>query len=195
MPVLEFDDENEEPDRVAKFSTRGENPIGTVHDSKSEKTPRSARSAAAMKIAGATYEEIAQVLDYVNASAARSAVEQVLAETTDETQDYRALRALANRRLDGLLKAAYPKAIDKDSPEQLAYMQKSLQIIDRQAKLNGIDAPQVISLVTPTAEEFDKVVQQLVQVKGAPAAPEADIFQLEQGPDGETWGAEDDDGA
>jgi hypothetical protein len=198
MPeVLEFDENGDEERVAATPDKRGTSPIGTIHDAPRPdgRAPRSAKAAVAMKIAGASYADIAQVLDYVNATSARMAVEQALAEAADDTSDYKALRALESLRLDGLLKAAYPKAIDKNSPDQIAFMQKSLQIIDRQIKLHGVDAPQVISLVTPTTEEFDQAVQLLVAAKGDQENPEADIFALEQAPDGVTWQASDDDNA
>jgi hypothetical protein len=151
--------------------------------------PTQSRSALAMRIAGASFDEIARVLDYRSPSSARIAVEKQLADSIPPDQDYRGLRALANARLDALLKAVFPRAIDRTDADQLAYSRMALAVVDRQAKLNGLDAPQV-HLINPTGDELTTYVEQLALAMGQEQVEEGDIFALEADDDG-VWGPAD----
>lgn len=169
--------------------------IGTDADAKqAAKRPlRSSKAAVALKVAGASYDEIAEVLEYVSPAAARIAVESALSASVDANTDYRSLRAVASLQLDGLLKSVWGRARDANDPDQLAYGRMALSVIDRKIKLHGIDAPQMITIIDPSAEEFEKVIAMAATRMGAIPAQEGDIFQLEQAPDGETWGSADDE--
>lgn len=167
--------------------------VGTEAEAKqvAKKPIRSSRAAVAMKVSGASYEDIADVLEYASPAAARMAVEKALADSVDADTDYRSLRAVASLQLDGLLKATFPKARNTKDPDQLAYVRMALSIVDRKIKLHGVDAPQMITIIDPGAEEFERVIALAATRMGPQVAPEGDIFELEQAPDGETWGPAD----
>jgi hypothetical protein len=62
-------------------------------------------------------------------------------------------------------------------------------VVDRQAKLNGLDAPQV-HLINPTGDELTTYVEQLALAMGQEQVEEGDIFALEADDDG-VWGPAD----
>lgn len=192
--VVEFTERKPGSRKVQKTEkTDVRQALGTKEDAESAaKRPlRSARSAVAMKIAGASYSDIARVLEYTSPAAARVAVETALAASADMDTDYKSARAIASAQLDGLLRAVYTQAIDKENVDQLAYQRQALSVIDRKIKLHGIDAPQMITVVDPTAEEFERVVTHMMDQVRTDDPVEGDIFALEQAPDGATWSAAD----
>jgi hypothetical protein len=137
------------------------------------------RAAAALRVNGAPYEEIAETLEYASPSEARKAVEEVLAATVDETRDYASLRALASLRLEGLLKAVAPRAMDENDPDQLGFHRAASSVVDRWIKLHGLDAPQRIAMITPSSEEFERVIATMLAHADTGGSAEADIFALE----------------
>lgn len=165
-----------------------------------KKPVRSSRAALAMKIHGANDVEIAEMLDYASPQSARAAWEEALASTVDPTMDYKALRGLRTAQLEAGLKSLAPRALneyireaDPDDPtgkkkirvrndEHLAYSQMFLRYMDRIIRVQGLDAPQVVSLVTPGVAEFEEVVSRLALAATGAGAEEGDIFA--EGPDG-----------
>lgn len=135
-------------------------------------------AAAALRVHGASYSEIAETLEYGSAFEARRAVEQVLAATVEETKDYMALRALEGLRLEGLYRAVAPRALDPEDGDQLGFHRAALSVLDRIAKLHGLDAPQRLELVNPGAEEFERVLAAMRRSSDR-GEPEPDIFELE----------------
>lgn len=156
------------------------------------RTERSVRAAVNMRISGAPYDEIARVLDYTSAAAARAAVEQGLADAY-EGKDTASLRRLTNARLEGLFKLSWENAqpsrpsLDRESgepdgfyernPEQAAWVRQAADIAGRLAKLHGLDAPTQVQ-VSPGAIEFEETVAHLVAVTQKGLPQEADIFAL-----------------
>lgn len=135
-------------------------------------------AAAALRVHGASYAEIAETLEYSSSADARMAVEQVLAATVDETKDYLALRALEGLRLEGLYRAVAPRALDTDDPDQLGFHRAALNVLDRIAKLHGLDAPQRLELVNPGADEFERVLAEMRRASDR-GEPEPDLYELE----------------
>jgi hypothetical protein len=160
-------------------------------DWESQESMNSAKSALSLKIAGASYFEIAQTLDYKSPTDARIAVERMLAASLPAEVDYSGLRHLANARLDALLRSVAPRGMNPKDPDHISYARMVLSVVDRQIKLNGLDAPQV-HLINPGGDELTKYVEAMAEVMGAEKPVEGDIFALEEGPSG-TWGPEDDD--
>ena len=76
------------------------------------------------------------------------------------------MRDYAGRRLERLLRAIWQKAIDTDSPEQMAAQQRALAIIDRHAKLFGLDAPTQHVINTPTVNEIDQWIADVRAARG-----------------------------
>lgn len=159
------------------------------------KARTTARAAVALKLSGASYPEIADTLHYTSPTSARLAVEGLLAAAYDENTDYKSLRNVASARLEKLMKGLAGKAFNPKDPDHLAYARQFLSVVDRHIKLHGIDAPQVISMINPSAEEFERVVGTLAQKALADQPQEADIGVLEQIDDADIvdWDESDED--
>ena len=113
-----------------------------------------------LRKAGISYEIIAQRLGYSNRTAAYRAVSRLIEST--EKEAVTDLREMELRRLDDLFRALYMKAIGGD----LGAVDRCLKIMERRAKIAGIDAPeksqsdvrQIIKVVyedVQYAEEFN----------------------------------------
>lgn len=92
------------------------------------------RQAIELRKAGATYEHIAERLDIATGTAynyVREALYEMVSEPADE------LRRIHYERLNNLLVTLWPRAVKGDMPA----MDRTLGIMDRIAKLAGIDAP------------------------------------------------------
>ena len=89
-----------------------------------------------LRKAGASYEQISRVCGYASRSGAYQAVQRELQRTMQEPADD--VRQLELMRLDDLYRAMVPKALkgDKDSTW---YVDRCLAIMDRRAKLLGLD--------------------------------------------------------
>lgn len=141
-------------------------------------------AAVSLKIAGATYAQIARTLDYPSVHTARCAVESALAATAGE-DDREQLRYVAGRRIDRLLRSMWGKATDEKNPEHLAAARTALALIDRHIKLYGLDAPQEMVHYTPTGAEFETVLKQIYEKASGSLPEEADIVDVEIEDDGE----------
>jgi hypothetical protein len=84
---------------------------------------------------GITFDVIAQEVGYASAGSCYNAFKRALMRTLQEPADE--IRDLASARLDRLLSAVWAKALRGDIPAITA----SLKILERQAKLMGLDAP------------------------------------------------------
>jgi peptidyl-tRNA hydrolase len=69
----------------------------------------------------------------------------------------------------------WAKAVNPADPEHLLAVTKAREIVDRQAKLYGLDAPTEVIVHNPTATEIEAWVAKVVSV-GAPPVPEYDII-------------------
>ena len=90
--------------------------------------------ALSLRKAGATYEQIGQHLGVTKQRAAqmvREAMDATIREPADN------LRALEDQRLDDLLRGLYAQAVKGD----LGAIDRILRIMERRAKLLGLDAP------------------------------------------------------
>lgn len=136
------------------------------------------QSAVALRIAGATYSEVAQALGYASANHARLAVERALASTVGD-EDREQMRFLEGRRLERLLRGLWGKATNERHPEQLAATRTALAIIDRHAKLYGLDAPTQMVVHSPTAGEIEAWVAQMAAQVSTGMPKEKDIIEGE----------------
>lgn len=152
-----------------------------------ETKDRTARqnAAVAMRIAGANYSEIARTLDYVSPTQARQAVERALAATVGhESRDQ--LRFIEARRLERLLRSVWPKATeetivengkDVPNPDHLPYVRTALAIIDRHARLYGLDAPQEMIVYNPAGAEIEAWVAKMARQVHGEMPEEFDIIE------------------
>lgn len=159
-----------------------EDPTGVAWDGDGTYPTRArTRKAAAglqMKLAGATWAEIAMTLGYPTPRAALVAVETCLEAELHETDQRAKLRSMASLRLDRLLRSVWPKAIDPENPEHLLAVTKARELIATFTKLHGLDAPSEVIVHSPTAEAIEAWVAKAVAV-GLPNVDEDDVLELE----------------
>lgn len=135
-------------------------------------------AAIALKIEGATYTDIAEALDYSSANHARQAVERGLASLVGP-EDREHLRFVEARRLERILRSLWPKATNADNPEHLAAARTALGVIDRHARLYGLDAPVEMVVYNPTNTEIEAWIRdRAAQVRGS-QPEEVDIISGE----------------
>lgn len=122
-----------------------------------------------MKIDGASYSEIATALGYSSRSAAHMDVKRSLEKhVIEEGLAIEAWRELELSRLDTLQQAIWPKAMSGD-PRAI---EASLKILDRRAKLLGLDSP--VRLEVLTVDALDAQIQRLEAELAAAAVAAAD---------------------
>lgn len=139
---------------------------------------RKANAALQMKMAGATWDEIAEVIGYPTPRQAIVAVERALERELKTDQSQAKMRALAGQRLERLLRSCWSKAIDPNNPEHLQALTKAREVIDRHAKLYGLDAPTEVVVHSPTTSELERWVASVISGV-APKVDEYDIFEGE----------------
>jgi len=132
-------------------------------------------AATALRLAGASYHEIADALGFPSPAAARLAVETTLAARVGDPQTRETLRAEEAGRLERLLRGVWGKATNPDHAEHLPAVKMAVGIIDRHIRLFGLDAPHEITIHTPTSAEIDAWV---ASVTGAKIS---DLRELEVG--------------
>jgi len=137
---------------------------------------RKSHAAIALRIAGATWAEIALSLGYPTPRQALVATEKALEKELDDT-DRAHLRKLAGVRLDRLLRSVWAKALDDNCPEQMTAIARARDLIGDQRRLFGLDAPTEVVVHNPTQHEIERWVAQVVSVQST--VDEADIFEEE----------------
>lgn len=139
--------------------------------------PTRAAAAVNLRIEGASWTEIARILEYSSAQRARVAVERALAEMAESEEDREQLRWTMNQRLNRLLYSLMRRATNPKDQDHLAYVSKVLAVMDRQSKLNGLDMPTTIAVYNPSNEAIEKYVEQTVEIlRRANGEIEADIM-------------------
>jgi hypothetical protein len=165
----------------------GNDPTGVHAEPKNHRTPgneaararaRKANAAIQLRLAGATWEEIAISLGYPTPRQALVATEKALEKQLDTDIDRDKLRRLANARLERLLRSVWTKAIDPEHPDHLIAVTKAKELIDRHAKLFGLDAPTEVVVHTPTQQELEQWVSKVVLAINPPIE-EYDILEGE----------------
>lgn len=136
-----------------------------------------------MKINGSTYTEIADELGYSSRGSACSDVRRALEKhVIEEGLAVEAWRELELARLDVLQKAIWPEAME-GSPRAI---ETALKILDRRAKLLGLDS--AIKLEVLTIDALDAQIQRLEAELGrndfASADGEAGETEAAEGPAG-----------
>lgn len=159
-------------------STRPENggSGGGTANTLSRARHRKATAAIQMRLAGATWAEIAAALGYPTPRQALVATEKALAKEL-HSDDREQMRKLAGARLDRLLRSAWPKAINPDHPDHLIALTKCREVINDHRKLFGLDAPTEVVVHNPSTEELDRWVATVLTLTHPPAE-EFDIFAV-----------------
>lgn len=93
------------------------------------------RQALDLRLAGARFADIADKLGYANESGAYKAVQRALTSTLQPAADE--LREVESARLERLLLAVWPAALDGDAKA----IAQARGLIDQRCKLLGLNAP------------------------------------------------------
>jgi hypothetical protein len=147
---------------------------------KSMDPPSRAAAATTLAVQGASYPDIARILDYRTPVEAKSAVWEAIAQVGADHDDVEKMRTLMSHRLDRLLYSVMPSAVDNTNPEQVTFGRFALAILDRQAKLYGLDAAAQVVIYTPTQREIAAHAERITTLmRTAAGAIEADIIDAE----------------
>lgn len=155
-------------------------PDAGIPENEVDRSETKAQAAITMKLYGASYTEIARTLHYSSAYRARMAVERALASASDSVEDKEQMRFLINKTLDRLKASVMSKAVNPADPQHLAYNARALAILDRQARLYGVDAPTQIQIT-----QSDQYIQEYLEavlphVKDDNRQIEANILDMDE---------------
>lgn len=163
-----------------KVTKRGR--TGSVGDYAYLQRNRKADAALSLRLSGATWADIALTLGYPTPRAAMLACERALVRQLETTEDREKMRAMAGARLERLLRGIWTKALDPSDPDQLSAVSRARELIDRHAKLFGLDAPTEIVVHTPSQSELEDWVLRMTATM-VPEVEESDIFEGEVVPE------------
>lgn len=150
-----------------------------------EDNPSKSGMAVALRLSGASFTEIAKMAGYSSAYRARQAVERVLAASADSPEERDQMRVLTSRRLNRLLQSVMGKAVDPKDPQHLAYNARALALIDREARLWGVDAPTQVQ-ISANDEQIENYVKNMSALAAASMeADEAEILDADIVSEGE----------
>ena len=142
--------------------------------------PTKASAAVALRLAGADFPTIAEELGYANSTMARKAYERVLAASGMDMNDIAHARTLTVQRLERLLLAVWDIATDPKNDNQMVAQTRALAIIDRIARLMGLDAPQQVVVHTPEMTQVERWVRAMAEnVSTEDLAHEAEIIDAQ----------------
>jgi hypothetical protein len=147
---------------------------------------RKANAAIGMRVKNVEWDDIAATLGYIDGNSAMVATEKALEDGLLNTESQEFLRMLAARRLEDLLGAVLPQALDTDHPDQLSHHSAARQTINQQADLMGFKAPTEFVVNNPSAARIQQWVA-MVASKDTTGVEEADVFdevEMIQGEDG-----------
>jgi len=139
---------------------------------------RKTHAAIQMKLAGATWAEIAMTLGYPTPRQALVAVEKQLEKELQSNGDRDAMRRLAGARLERLLRSAWPTAVDEKAPDRFVALSKCRELVADHRKLFGLDAPTEMIVHSPTQTQIEEWVAQITLLRDPPVE-EYDIIDGE----------------
>lgn len=115
-------------------------------------------------MAGATYAQIATAMQWRSPQAAWDAVQRALTEEENRSAEARTeYRKLDNARLERIIRAWWPKALDVQNDPVLADKATThvVRLLERRARLLGLDAPQQVILTDDRHELLAGLVAQM----------------------------------
>lgn len=120
-----------------------------------------AQKALDLRLAGLTYRDIAESLEYADESGARKAVDRLLRKV--EHEGVADLRQVEGQRLDKMQRAVWVNAVSGN----LDAIKAVLQIMDRRAKLFGLNAPVALHVSEEMTDiEFAEKMADLIGTLG-----------------------------
>lgn len=111
-----------------------------------------------LRMAGATYQQIADALSYRSKGEAFRSVERALAQEMGRAETLRnEYRALTLGRLERLIRSLWTKALGGD----LQAVDRVLRLVERQSRILGLDAPVQIDVTETTRQEITVLLAEL----------------------------------
>lgn len=143
---------------------------------------RKALSVLQLRESGYAFDEIAEILNLPDAQAAeREFTKGMVAMLKDNPDVLTHLRDLTGRRLERLLRAVWTKALDPNNPEQMVAHQRALAVIDRHARLYGLDAATKVDVeFSPTQREMAEFISAVAKMR-QDIPQEGNIFGIIEG--------------
>ena len=126
----------------------------------------------AMRIRGATWDEVAAAVGYANGPSALRAVRNYVGTLPEPTMPE--LRSLWRERLEFL----WPLAVNDVEQGKPGAMRAAVAVAQRAAQLDGLDQPQRVE-ITGGAAEIDRMVHALLAAQGEGYVEEPDVFDAE----------------
>lgn len=143
---------------------------------------RQGMAALALRLAGASFTEVAEALGLGSVADAYEMVESTLARRVTE-RDRDLLRDLEAARLDRLQRSVWATATDHEHPDHFIALNAALKISESRRRLLGLDAPTEITVHTPTQDELERWVAQVShQQVDKYAALEASVIDVPELP-------------
>lgn len=141
---------------MTKYSKK--NPPGTPNAKRRKEIAQRRKKILAMRLAGATLAEIGEAVG-LDKSTVSHDINTALADIPRAEANQ--LRQQEVHRLDRLQRAVWTSALSGDLPA----MDRVIRIIDRRAKLLGLDAPQQVEISAGNVD-LDATVSKLLAVAG-----------------------------
>ena len=145
---------------------------------RNERTTQSA-AALQLRIDGASWDDIATILEYSSPIDARHAVERALALEAASPEKVEHVRLVNSKRLERIYRSLSRRAVNPKDPDHLQYVRAAVTVIDRHSKLWGADSPQQMNVtISPSVGEIEKWVSNMArEVHGQ--IEEGDILDVE----------------
>ena len=129
---------------------------------KEKREQRRAEAGVWLLVRGMGWNDIAVHLSYNSAAVAQKQIEDYMASMAGPVEKENA-RRIVNMQLMQLMQSVYGKAMNADNPEHLPAVKVFLQIQERYAKANGLDAPTEMAIINPTHGTLMAVVEELAR--------------------------------
>lgn len=127
-----------------------------------------------LRMAGWSFAAIAAEVGYHDKSGAKKAYERALAEWRDDlANDVATHRAEQLMRIERIIRSLWPRAIDRNDPEHLAYVDRVNRQLERQARLLGLDAPVKVTVSDETDQEIETLLETMAELERKHALREA----------------------
>lgn len=149
-----------------------------------------AKACANMRLEGASFQEIAEVLEYADAKEAKRDCTRALA-ATHPSEDWETMRQVEVMRAERLFKQSLAMAsadylIDPDgdrvpNSDKLKWHQQAASDLMNHATISGAKAPSKLE-ITPGEEQLEQLVEKLLERGGYEVMQEAEVLELTQIP-------------
>lgn len=171
---LEHDLREKSPEEIAEDLRRQD----LAYDQLRRLPNRTLKASLVLWQRGFTYEEIAELQGYTDATGAKVAIESAVAAAGIGEDDIALVRKKAELTLDIYNQICFDYAVNGGKHiDRGAWIDRGVRVLDRKLRLLGADAPTVIK-ISPDASELERYAELLARANGAALAEEADPFEM-----------------